>query len=83
MPRSGTEDLSSIKTAIEIMSGKIDELYNVKDDTSQIQKMVGKLQSLVELKDKRIKTLEKCFDDLEQYSRIDKQDNKQTNKDEA
>ena len=66
MPRLGTEDLSSIKTAIEIMSGKFDELYNVKDDTRQIQKMVGKLQSLVELKDKQIETLEKHIDDLEQ-----------------
>ena len=71
MPRFGTEYLSSIKTAIEIMSGKIDELYNVKSDTSQIQKMVGKLQSLVELKDKQIETLEQRIDDLEQYSRID------------
>ena len=71
MPRSGTEDLSSIKTAIEIMSEKIDELYNVKNDTSQILKMVGKLQSLVESKDKQIEALEKRIDDLEQYSRID------------
>ena len=67
MPRSGTEDLSSIETAIDIMSGKIDEL----DDASQILKMVGKLQSLVELKDKQIETLEKRIGDLEQYSRID------------
>ena len=52
MPRSGTADLSSIKTAIVIMSGKIDELYNVRDDASQILKMVRKLQPLVELKDK-------------------------------
>ena len=29
MPRSGTEDLSSIKTAIEIMSEKIVELYEL------------------------------------------------------
>ena len=71
MPQSGTEDLSSIKTAIEIMSGKIDELYNVKDNTSQILKVVRKLQSLVELKDKQIETLAKRIDDLEQYSRID------------
>ena len=48
MPRSGTEYLSSIKTAIEIMSGKIDELYDVEDDASQIKKIVGKLQYLVE-----------------------------------
>ena len=53
------------------MSGKIGELYNAKDDTSQILKMVGNLQSLVELKDKQIETLEKRIDDLEQYSRID------------
>ena len=53
------------------MSEKIDELYNVKNDTSQILKMVGKLQYLVELKDKQIETLEKRIDDLEQYSRID------------
>ena len=33
--------------------------------------MVGKLQSLVELKDKQIEALEKRMDDLEQYSRID------------
>ena len=52
------------------MSGKIDELYNVNDDTSQILKMVGKLKSLVELKDKQIETFEKRIDDLEQYSRI-------------
>ena len=71
MPRSDTEDLSSIKTAIEIMSGKIDELHNAKDDTSQILKMVGKLQSLVELKDKQIETLEKRIDDVKQYSRLD------------
>ena len=71
MPRSGTEDLSSKKTTFEIMSGKIDELYNVMDDTSQIQKIVGKLQSLVELKDKQIETLEKRIDDLEKHSRID------------
>ena len=71
MPRSATEDLSSIKTAIEIMSEKIDELYNVKNDTSQILKMIEKLQSLVESKDKQIETLEKHIDDLEQYSRID------------
>ena len=71
MSRSGTEDLSSIKTAIEIMSGNIDEIYNAKDDTSQILKMVGKLQSIVELKTKQIETLEKRIDDLEQYSRID------------
>ena len=43
MRRSATEDLSSIKTIIEIMSEKIDELYNLKDDTSQILKMVRKL----------------------------------------
>ena len=71
MPRSGTENLSSIKTAIEIMSAKIDEIHNVKDDTSQILKMVEKLQSLVELKGKQIITLKKRIDDLEQYSRID------------
>ena len=40
MPRTGTEDLCSMNTAIEIMSEKIDELDNVEDDTSQILKMV-------------------------------------------
>ena len=70
MHRSGTENLSSIKTTIEIMSGNIDELHNLKDDTGQILKMVGKLQSLFELKNKQIEALEKRIDDLEQYSRI-------------
>ena len=71
MPRSGTEDLSSIDTTIEIISGKIDELYNLKDDASNILKMVVKLQSLVELKDKQVEALDKHINDLELCSRID------------
>ena len=54
MPRSGTEDISSIKTAIEITSGKIDEPNNKKDDTSQILKMVRKFKSHAQLKEKHI-----------------------------
>ena len=59
MSQMGTKDISSINTTIEIMSGKIDERHNLKDDTGQIQKMVGKLQSLVELKDKQNEALQK------------------------
>ena len=71
MPRSGTEDLSSIKTTIEIISGYIDELHNLKDERGEILKMVGKLQSFVQLKDKQIEALERGIDDLGQHSRID------------
>ena len=71
MTRSGTEDISSIKTTIEIISGKIDVRYYLKDYTCKIFKMVGKFQSLVELKNKQIEALEKRIDDLEQCRRID------------
>ena len=53
------------------MSGKIDKLYNAKDDTIQMLKMVRKLQSLGELKAKQIEALEKRIDDLEQHNRFD------------
>ena len=40
MSRSAAQHSSSIKITIANVSGKINELHNLKDDTSQMLKMV-------------------------------------------
>ena len=55
-----SDDIFYIKTSIQFMSDKLDDLYQLKPEIRSILKLVTKLKLVIEQKDEVKKTLKPC-----------------------
>ena len=65
------EELTDIRESLYSIHAKLEELPSCKTDLNELIILVKTLQKSNKEKDEKIRLLEQCVDDLEQYSRID------------